>query len=167
MAVSLAVNLTDQPPDGKIEYLPLGGDGYTSPHSLYSVDVSLSQDVSGGVAAIVISRDERFEHLITLMGSFNSNTSAVATQFDVTAGESSGPFFISNALPVLTPGGTQTALWTPPPIINPITMALRVANVDGFAFTLTMLVFNFRIDASKRIPLPVLLSSLPSAGARS
>lgn len=164
MAVTEIIALGDQPVTGEIRYVPLAGDGYTAPHSMYIANIDLAQDASGGVIAIRVTRDPRWEHLVGVMAFTNTNTTAAKSQFDIT-NDASGPFFIVAGTPVTLPGGTQSGVWVPPPIINPQSFNIRAANVDTFTLTYAALIYNFRIDASKRIPLSVLLASVPTGGS--
>ncbi len=165
MAVTESVTLGDQPSAGTIVYQPLAGDGWSSPHSMYVLNIPIAQDASGGVIAIRVSRDPRWEHLAGVMGFLNTNTTAAAVQFDITSQDAVGPFFMVGAVPGLLPGGTQAGVWVPPPIINPQTMNVRAANVDTFTLTMTGLIYNFRHSASLRVPLAVLLASIPTGGS--
>lgn len=164
MTVNVDLVLPAQPVSGSTIYIPLAGNGYTSPHSAFAVSAVVTMDASGGVAALRLARDERWEHLVVLMAALVSNTTVAPIQFDITS-TSTAVSFVTSKIPTLLPGGTQAAIFTPPPIINPITMNIRAANVDSFTLTASFMVYNFKIDASKQIPLDVLLASVPTGGS--
>ncbi len=170
MAVTVDVDLQEQPASGLIQIVPLAGNGYTAPKSMYLVDVNLTQDGSGGVAAIRVTRDDRFEHIVAIMAGNNTNTSVVAIQFDIQLVRTDnpgpgGPSFSISKIPSLSPGVKQLSVFIPPPLINPVTFNCRCTNVDTFTLTTTMVIYNFNIDASKITPLSVLLASIPSGGS--
>lgn len=166
MAINVDVDLQDQPASGLIQIVPLAGNGYTAPKSMYLVDVDLTQDASGGVAAIRVTRDDRFEHICAVMSADNNNSSAVAIQFDIQLVRApAGPSYNVSKIPSLSPGVKNLAMFIPPPLINPVTFNVRCTNVDTFVLRATMVIYNFNINASKVTPLSVLLASMPAAGS--
>lgn len=165
MSVSSTFALPGQPDAGTNTYVPLAGDGYTAPHSLFAVNVTLAMDASGGVANIRITRDPRWEHLVPVIGALNTNTTQDEMQMDITTAlAAGGPIFLVGGLAQQRPDGTQARVWTPPPIINPLSFQVVAANVDTFQLSMSMVVYNFRVDASRKIPLPILLASVPTGG---
>ncbi len=60
MAVTETVTLPAQPTTGRVHIVPLGGDGFVAPHSMYTIsDMQVTGDAGGGVARLTIIFDDR------------------------------------------------------------------------------------------------------------
>ena len=76
MAVTLAVTLPGQPVTGINTYTPLGGDGWTAPHSVAEVSMSSPGDASAGNNTIQLTFDPRFTSIVSYVRLSNSGASA-------------------------------------------------------------------------------------------
>ncbi len=154
MAVTLDATLPDQPGGGTTQYLPLGGDGYTSPQSTFVVQASEDTDGSGGQIRININRDPRFLSVAVQIGFFNTNTTVGAIQVDI---RTSGVTF-QHTLPAapINPGGTMTGVFMPPPYWHADRWSISMLNTDTFNLSMRLILLNFKIDAVHRVPLTLL-----------
>jgi len=159
VGVATDVNLTDQPASGDIKLVPLGGNGWTSPQSLYLFSVTSVGDGSGGGHVIQVFRDERFENICSFM-QVQLIAPATIVRFDVSR-EGSGRA-THNGLAVEDEGQTTSVLlWAPPLIIDAEKWALTLINTNTESVTFKGLVYNFNIRASEVVPLNVLVASMP------
>jgi len=167
LSISETVVLPDQPAAGSVEYVGLGGNGYLAPHSMYLIDQQITGDVTGGDVLFRISRDERFEHLImTMMVQGDGSTVDLPFRMEIFRGQQS--FLIQSGLIVATTvlnGTGSNRVWSPSPLIGPTFWRLRVDNTLGKIVKFKSVIYNFRIDASKLVPLNLLLQNLPRAAS--
>lgn len=166
MAIGEDLTLPDQPAAGSVVFLPLGGNGFLAPHSAFSIDMQITGDASGGGIAFRINRDERFEHLIQSMMLQVDGSAAIQYKFEVFR-ENDSLFINGGTSSVTTASGGDGAyqLWTPPAMIDPSFWRLKVTNVDGVQVKFKCLIYNFNIEASKKIPLNVLLQNVPRSAS--
>jgi hypothetical protein len=165
----VSVSLSFKLPESNVapsvtEFIPLAGDGWTSPQSAYYSNAQVVGDATGGTATITVERDDRFSHIISF----------IAPEALVNTAE---PFQISIArlvnisvrmvgvMPVSTIGGSALSclMLSPPPMIDPVSWTFQTDNTDTIVFRMKFLVFNFQLDAPKRIPIQTLFASLPRA----
>ncbi len=174
MSVSSLVTLPAQPGSGTTTERPLGGDGWTAPHSVHAVDVELESDASLGTSTIRVHTDPRWSCVISYMLTrLQAPTADMPIAQTIVMGKFSGFAQVTNvidvsAAPIGISGGV---LWTPPPFISstsdPVSAAVPMYgeslmnNIDTETHTLHMRVYNFHKDAERRVPLSVLLASLP------
>lgn len=164
MAVASSVTLPAQPAAGFVTYIPLGGDGWVAPQSMFEVLVQLASDASGGNSVTTIVRDDRFESVITRAETIISSAAAAAdVQFELNTGITGRIPAISQSLNHRTAlTGSSHKSWDLPPIFEFRNLVCRTDNVDATeVVNLRCWVYNFRISASQRTPLPILLASLP------
>ncbi len=170
MSVTSTVNLPAVGGTGShTDYIPLAGDGYSSPHSLYEVGVSLAGDAGGGSSTITLGFDPQYMSVLFLVDSHH-NLSAAAHEFTFvlrtgdTVGDPTSVVRFST-VSILDPNVTlDMAGWSPPPLVRGLRTEVVTDNVDGDNHVLNAWVYNFRKDAHLRVPLGVLLSSLPRTG---
>ncbi len=169
MTIAETLVLPAQPALGSTEFIPLGGNGYTAPQSAFLVDMQVLGDASGGNISTRIDRDPRFEHLISLMQVESNNTAAVGYLFNLTRSVIGTVGTLHQVGTTILDGITDitlsSALWTPPPMIEPFLWQMFTENVDTFTVKFKCLVYNFQIDASQKIPLSTLLASVPRASS--
>ncbi len=149
-----------------VEYIPLHGDGYSAPHSAFYGNAQVVGDASGGTATMLVGKDERFSHLIQFLSP--EVLAATAEPFEIRIGRSDKiSYFVVGVMPVSTVLGSalSTTLYTPPPMIDPNSWAFETDNTTGVVNRLKFLVYNFKIDAHLKVPLPVLLASLPRSAS--
>ncbi len=165
MSVATDVNIPSQPTTGSLELLPLGGNGEIAPRSMQLLRQDLAGDASGGQVTMSFLCDTRFENVITrLQLSASSAAAAVPYSFaadqrpDTTSMVAAGLTFLDTVQAV------NNAYWDLPPLFNMRGGSVITDNVDATeVYTLRAWIWNFNIDASRRIPLNLLLSSLPRA----
>jgi len=163
MAIDLQVNLTDQPPSGSNKWVPLGGDGWTSPQSLYFFNINSTGDATGGNHVIQVFRDERFENIASFL-LVQAIAAATIVRMDVSR-EGTGRATHIGTTVVDEAGTTGVLSWSPPLIIDAEKWALTLVNTDTEVIAFKGLVYNFNIRASERVPLSVLVASLPRSPA--
>lgn len=139
--------------------MPLGGNGFTGPQSLYEVSVSLDGDVSGGNSVITITFDTRFESILLLADTINVGTAL----------DTSVVYRLGSTVP-FTGVGTGLGMgiltecissWSPPPMIHRDLISSTTVNRDGDDHVLNCLIYNYNIRATEFVPLSRLLSTLP------
>lgn len=66
MSIAQTLALPDQPALGDVNLVPLGGDGFTAPHSSYHVNTfEVEGDATGGTVTQTIRMDPRYVSLIS------------------------------------------------------------------------------------------------------
>ncbi len=121
MSVSSEITLPAQPGVGRVDWVPLGGDGVTAPQGYYDIDVQLVGDASGGTASIVVNFDIRYTSLISFVNAkIEADTAAGEFSLDLerSAGISGGVHVVGT-FPGITEGVVlvnSAYLWYPPPI---------------------------------------------------
>lgn len=167
VAVNLTVLMPNQPASGQVKYVPLGGDGYSAPHSAYSCFLTLAMDASGGNSTINLQFDPRFTQIVSYMR--NEVVGVAADTAQRMFVRIDGDEIISDTVFATFWTGTAlaTRLWKPPGVIGTSTqvdtayMTAQMVNTDGDTHNFTCRVYNFDKRARELTPLPVLLSSLP------
>jgi len=164
VAISLTFRLPDQPAAGTTTFIPLGGDGWTSPQSAFLVQQTVTGDATGARVTLECEGDHRFEHLVSLLMFEARSATAVDYLFDI---HRSAPVSFRNLgqtpLANFSSLDITSVMWAPPPIIDPTKWVMITDNVDTIPYTWTTLVYNFNIRASEKVPLSVLFASLPRA----
>ncbi len=170
MAVLASVDLPAQPTTGDVHVLPLGGNGWSAPHSATVVRVALASDVSGGVSQIKIVLDPRYVSLIAWMNTtIAAGASAVANRQGVV--ESATDLVVNGKAcdyGAITGVENCSKLWMPPGCMCTNTVlgsgypyiVSESPNVNGQTHTLRARILNFDKQAAQRTPLPMLLASL-------
>lgn len=165
MAITQEITLAAQPAVGTTELIPLGGNGWISPQSAFLVDFRVTGDATGGRITLTVNRDERFEHIVSMLQLESDSATATEYIFNLHRGK------------VVTHNvGTQKAVnlssldftsiaWNPTPMIAPTKWSAIFDNVDTIVSKWMILIYNFNIRASEMIPLSVLFQSLPRASA--
>jgi len=165
MAVSITTSLPDQPVTGVNTYTPLGGDGWTAPHSVAEVSMSLAGDGSGGNNTITLNFDPRFVSIVTYVRLANSSgaTSIEMTVQMLPALPRSQPQLqaFANLVPVIALTTENVLTWSPPPIPHMARMIAIEPNVNGDSFILMAYIYQFQRTALQQVPLDRILASLP------
>lgn len=134
---------------------------------MFVAHIQIAGDVSGGNAVLTVVSDPRFEGLVThCSGTVWGATAAenylieVGTRQSGQGVRNAGQTFFSDfAL------GQAQFDWDPPAIIDSSQVQVTYANTDGDTYHLAVFIYNFKIEASKKVPLNELLSSLPRSGS--
>lgn len=156
MSILQDVVLPQQPGSGDVTFVPLGGDGWTSPQSMYYFSVDQTGDASGGVATIDVGRDQRFEQVIDFLEVQNIG-GAVVFRLDIFRNTQSRAIACGTTLAETS---ISTALWSPPAIIDPFEWRMAIPNVDTIVSRFKGVVYNFNIRASEKVPLHIMLASV-------
>lgn len=165
MAVDDTFTLPDQPATGSTRYIPLGGDGWSNPHSMYEITVSLIGDATGGQNVILVNMDGRWEcTVIVADGVISANLSRTLV-FEIRA---NGGAFSRGIIDTKQGGagiGVASSQYSPPPLFDVQSIALRGQNIDMETNILNVWIYNFRKGAKNRVPMNSLLASIPRASA--
>jgi len=163
MAISQSFALPAQPASGSVEFIPLGGNGFTAPQSAFLFDMRITGDASGGAIDFTVLRDERFEHIVSFMSIESNNAAAIAYLMGIR--RKAGVTF-HNIGTTKESGAVQdlaSIIWSPPTMIEPISWTAKVVNTDLESFKFKGIVYNFNIRSSEETPLAVLMASVPRA----
>lgn len=173
MSVSSTVQLPNNPDSGAVDLVPLGGDGFSSPISLYIVKVDLDSDAGGGNNRITIRFDVRYTSIVSYASlQITSGAAAIGARLEIrTNGDEN--VAIQQELPVVSVSGSNTTnamLWTPPALMvsaahsatetDPPVLRGTIDNTDTESQILTARIYNFDKRARELAPLHVLLASL-------
>jgi len=167
MPVSLALTLPDQPAAGLVTWLPLGGDGFTAPHSAYLLGrVALANDAGGGLAVTTITLDPRYESIVSQV-MFQKDSVAAATLFMLEVATANADYIdrIRSSADNAVGDAINSAAWSPAPFLKAATLTLTTPNTDTETNYLDALIYNFNKEASQVSPLNVLLACLPRAAS--
>lgn len=171
MSVTTEVTLgAGQPASGTYSWLPLGGNGFTSPLAAYLLNgVAIAGDASGGSAQITVNMDDRYANLVSVIQQTVSVVAAdVEMRFTLQHGEHAGNMSLSaHSAPNNFNSVDQAARssWSPPPFFGADALVSRCANTNGDTYALSGVVYLFNKRAAEITPLSVLLASLPRTQA--
>lgn len=145
--------------------IPLGGDGWTSPRSMYEVQVVLTNDSSTGTEIIKLVLDANYMQVINTIGYAKVGAAAdVPLLIDVALTP------IAVTLDRVVSGALTSAagVYCPPlrPLVVPegvaqFEVATTTTNVDGDTGILDVQIFNFWKRAAEQTPIEIILGSLP------
>ncbi len=167
MAVAETFAMPNQPAAGHCKHIPLGGDGFSAPHSAYSLVVNLAGAAGGGNSTITIYGDERYTQMVSYMRNEIVGVAADTDQRMFILLDTLEQIQIND--PAIHSAVTSSAsvLWKPPGVIfssqNPTDARLlfQFLNVDGDTHNIDARVYNFDKRARELTPLSILLASLP------
>jgi len=172
VSVTSAFELPAQPTNGTVGLQPLGGNGFTAPHSVYSVFEQVTHDASAGNASISCRFDPRYTQLVSYIGVGQTSGAATVDYFlEIECSDVDRIAVVKEAplISVVGLGITNQALWTPPAILCSAglgavtdTPFFRVVttNTDTESTILRARVYNFDKRARELVPLPELLGAL-------
>ncbi len=133
---------------------------------MQTFNVQLTMDASAGNAIITVTTDPRFENVLvrtelTVFGQAAAQDYLVdaTTRVSDISMRAFGQTFHDQVVF----GTLGEASWDPPLIINAGVITMTVANTDGDSVHFNGWVYNFAIEASKQVPLSILLAALPRA----
>lgn len=168
MSVAAEVTLPAQPAAGTSVYRPLGGDGWTAPHAMYSVLSQLTADAGGGTNTQTINTDVRFMNIVSLVQFlYTGSTSTREVELQVVSDRPIGARHRVRAngtllfLDALNDQGLLS--WNPPLLVDAEAILGTMQNVDGTVANLQVLIYCFQRRALEEVPLNILLAALPSA----
>lgn len=149
--------------------MPLGGNGFTGPHSAYALEAQLAGDASGGTATVACRMDERFVCLVSYMACRIDGAAAdVDYQLFVIASET---VVQAGTMKYMSFAGSAQAavVWTPPPILlsaGPGAATSRplirfvAPNTNGDTYTLGGRIYNFDKRVRESVPIATLFASV-------
>lgn len=153
------------PAIGGPHYSPLGGDGWTAPHSVYEFAISSPGTASGGNNVIDITFDRRFVGILTYARLAQSSASGLLemqmTLFPPPGRSTPQVKAFCNAVPVDGLSTTNEMSWCPPPIPSMGRLVATLPNVTGDTMSVMGYIYNFQIDVLHKVPLNLILMSLP------
>ncbi len=161
MSVSSILQLKDQPANGTAEYIPLGGDGWTSPQSVWMIDSEVTGDATGGTNTISVVRDERFSNICPFM-MIQTDGGSVLALFRLFVGS---PVRAAHVGPTIASATESFLMWIPPLVMASRSWSVQVPNVDTEVIKFKLNIYNYRIRAPEEVPLDKLLASMPSSAA--
>ena len=148
MAVSSSLTMPDQPADGFVDYIPLGGDGFRTPFQMGQIFFRSAGDATGGQHFVTLFIDPVYTWVLNWMEGRRTVAGAAADLiFNVTP-TASGLFHQSYTEVNAT---TQPVIFTPPPLLLETIdaaqtlprISLETSNVNGENVTLTAQLWAF------------------------
>lgn len=165
IAVSQTVTLPAQPTVGTVNYIPLGGNGYTAPHAAYSISgFAVTGATGGGAAALRVNLDPRFCSLVGFVFFQNIQATPADAEFRMFIDGGGSPAQVDAG--DITSVGTVSAAslnhtWNPTPIVlfgprAPI-IGVDLLNVDADVISMNTMIYLFNINARQATPMGPLL----------
>lgn len=173
MAVASSVTLPAQPTDGTMTLVPLGGDGFTAPHSAYAIQNHRVDGASGGGAAVLtVIMDDRYCSLVQFVTIRNDQVASADADLRLIITAKSG----GTQIPQQTLSGPISAIsatvnpstigvtWNPTPILlpggsNAGQLVASMLNVENDEYRLSTMIYLFDISVRERTPMGQLLWS--------
>lgn len=140
---------------------------------MFEVDSELDSDASGGNSTLHILCDPRFESMV-LRAEVEISSGVSQADYQMTLNISALPG-LSPKIPMATQGeldnnqvvNINMATWDLPPHIDAQQVSCLQANVDATeTVNFRTWIFNFHKDASQRVPLAILMASLPRGSSQ-
>lgn len=159
MAVASSVTLPSQPTLGSLTYVPLGGDGFSAPHSAYALQNHAVDGAAGGGAnALTVKMDPRFCALVSFVTVQIEQTSSADADVRIVVTSQTGGVQIpqltfSDQVTAISKTVNQASIgvtWNPPALILPGAgqagqIVVQTLNVDDDLAKLSCLIYNFDI----------------------
>lgn len=165
MSVLIENTLPEQPVLGVNTYTPLGGDGWTAPHSVAEVSISSAGDAGGGNNDISLTFDPRFISIVSYVRLVNSGASGTIemrlTMLPSLPRVQPQVQAFANNVPLNALDTTNSMTWCPPPLPHLGVLNARTPNVNNDTMTLMAYIYQFQITALQQVPLNLILASLP------
>ncbi len=146
--------------------IPLGGDGWTAPRSLYAVEVSLTHDASGGNAQIDVFTDPRYTSLVSYMCMTQTSVAADTTPCQYAVVQNGDDLWI-NVVSGLKVGATTISTASPPGMLlisnpqqTPFVQCI-LDNIDTEVSKLNMRIYNFEREMIRQVPISLAMLTLP------
>ncbi len=169
IAVVETLVLPAQPATGSVNYIPLGGDGFSAPNGAYAVNnFSLTGDATGGLLTFNVTMDNRYCSLVSYATGLIGQVTPTDAEFRTILRSLTG-----NAVPEIVHAGIREALvaafvvevnelWSVPPVILPGgpdvgQLSWNWVNADGDSFSLDALIYVFNIRVREMTPMGPLL----------
>lgn len=168
MSIQTSFTLPAQPPSGGFANLVgLSGDGFTSPMSMYLLQPTDTGDVTGGGLAWNVTMDPRYVSVVSHMGFQVLAASARTCRLSI-SGRSGDVVSVAGIAPITNLLAAIVDFdWSPSPLIDVKTLTWTIQNVDANEYTGLATIYNFDKESMFRVPLSVILASLPRGGTHS
>jgi len=127
----------------------------------------LDGDASGGNCTMVINLDPVYESLVSVVSFIGASGAADAQiLFAIVSRNGAGATVAAATAHLLAETnpmtGSNHAIWVPPPVLGATSVSLTCVNIDATeTYFVNATILNFNKRASERVPLGVLLASLP------
>ncbi len=161
MSVNYSFALPAQPDEGGFELVPLGGNGFTAPHSMYLASPFITGDASGGIAEVDMTLDDRYTCLVNHVQVDATSAAGAKHTRIVLFGPGSFAMSVAPIAPVSSIDTVARASWSPDPLFKARSLKSRWLNVDTEVYYCHSVIYNFDIRAAEEMPLSALLASLP------
>lgn len=175
VAITTSRTLPAQPTIGVVNYVPLGGDGFTAPHAAYAVSgFGQNGTATGGVAKIVLTMDPRFVSLVSYVtysieqaASADAEVALLLSASDGHVPQQKHQALITAVADAFTPQVAVT--WAPSPVLLPggaksPNIVCSAVNVDANTYFLSTFIYLFNIRVREETPMGPLLWSRGSVG---
>lgn len=176
MSVELSVTLPNNPATGLLQYVPLGGDGYTDPFAMYVLrNFLLTGDASGGFSEIEVVMDDRFCSMVQFASVIFNDTSADPLPVRWVLGSSllgtTPNMFRVRDIPALaaaTGEPQSTDMWLPPAFLLPgadfSALSVKILNGNTDTMQLFTSIFLFNVNARQKVPYSRLVQARGGIG---
>lgn len=167
MSVTDTVVLPAQPTNGSTVYRPLGGDGWTAPHAVYSVLTQVSGDASAGINQAIIETDKRFQSIVVNVEVlFTGDTTTVEGLIEVIADQPVGTqhrvTMMGTMLFLSTLNDFGLLSWSPPVVLGLDFVLSEIQNINNTINNTKAMIYVFQKRVFEKVPLNTILASLPS-----
>lgn len=176
MTISEGLTLPTQPSSGKVDYVPLGGDGYSSPFAAYSIiDWSQTGDSGGGAMQFKIHADPRYSAVLSYMdiriAQVSSADADVYWNFWGQKGHNVHLTTTLTATAAVVNANTIAGYIQPPALLYPggaggWNFYTFLKNVENDVYYLNCLIYLFDIESRHQIPIEYLLRARGPSGDR-
>ncbi len=169
MSVTETVVLPAQPAVGFADFVPLGGDGWSSPQSMVIIrDFVLAGDATGGTSTFFVETDARFSCIVPwiqigVVGATAAEDFSLALTSRLR--QSQGQNVQLNGETQFTTLGGGFCFWSTPPVIDVDRFQFTFNNTDGDSHVMNAIVYNYQLRASEKVPISILLDVLPRGHA--
>ncbi len=166
MSVAISVTLPAQAALGNTIYVPLGGNGMSSPHGMYVVKgLAVTGDATGGTSTMTIIFDDRFCSMVGYASVVSANTVADPGSVRwVLTGTQTAQAFRAVEVPDSAVAGPVSDTWLPPAVITPggparAQLSVALQNEDTLLSQMYAQIFVYNINARQRVPTEYLVAA--------
>jgi len=168
ISVAEQLILPAQPTTGTVDYLPLGGDGFSAPFAAYNIrNFGITGDGSLGSAQLQVVMDQRYCSLIAYVMVRNEQDTVADADIRIrlSALRIAGCDLSETveAMSALLGVATLTRTWEPPPVVLPGSggvgtfLNFRMANLTDDDLFLDALIYLFDIRVRELTPMGPIL----------
>jgi len=154
-----------------VDYIPLGGNGFTAPFAAWSVEaMTVTGDATGGAASLGVSMDMRYVSLVAFVtvAVLQATAADADLRIQLTGSNTTdqGDNVIMPSISATVATRTAGTVWRPTPMLLPggqsdtanlPRISCRVLNVDTNVVELSTLIYLFNIRVREITPMGPLL----------